>query len=510
MIEDSAKGGLILMLGQITSNLINALGVIIIARILGSSSYGLISIANIPIRFSLLFIRNGVSNALINFIAEDRHHNNGENLSSIVYSGFLINITIGFVASLMLFLSAGYMANNFFSLPEISQLIRILSITTLAQALLNTSMSVLIGFERMDHRNLVTISFSFLKSLIGPILVYAGLGITGAAIGKSTPIIFAGFLGILLVFLNLRRFHFTTLEAKYFRSIFDYSFPLFISTLFSGMFIEALNFLLPLYVLPSAIGSYHAATNFTVLLSLILVPISNSMFPLLSKLDPNNGVFESVYRNIIKYEAIAAYPVAAIIIISASRMINVLYGPDYFPAISYVRILMLNYFFIGLGSGVNNLIIKSQKRTDIQLKTTLIYLLVGIPMGFYSIPRYGIIGFLFTTIFAPKLGLFYSTIWIRNNLRLTYDYISTFKIAISTSLSYFASIVFFKFFSSNVWLELIFGGSIFLLIYLILILYTKTLTKKNILDIKRITDKNKLGRIIGGIVYNLLLKVKII
>jgi O-antigen/teichoic acid export membrane protein len=73
MIEKSARGSLVLMLGQMASTLINALGVIYVARLLGSSNYGLISIALIPVNVAMLLINNGVAAAMTKFIAEDRH-----------------------------------------------------------------------------------------------------------------------------------------------------------------------------------------------------------------------------------------------------------------------------------------------------------------------------------------------------------------------------------------------------------------------------------------------------
>jgi O-antigen/teichoic acid export membrane protein len=79
MIEETARGGLVLILGQVSATLISALGVIIVARIIGSTSYGLLSIAVIPVQIFLMLIKNGVANAVTNFIAEDRHLAEGKN-----------------------------------------------------------------------------------------------------------------------------------------------------------------------------------------------------------------------------------------------------------------------------------------------------------------------------------------------------------------------------------------------------------------------------------------------
>ncbi|TFH15973.1 hypothetical protein E4H04_07410 [Candidatus Bathyarchaeota archaeon] len=506
MIEKSARGSLVLMLGQMASTLINALGVIYVARLLGSSNYGLISIALIPVNVAMLLINNGVAAAMTKFIAEDRHLMGGKNVPSIIFSGLVINILTGLMTSLILYFSAGYIANVIFTRPELTPLIKILSIITLAQALFTTTASVLVGFERMDHRNVLSIISSILKSIISPVLVYLGYGLVGAAIGNNIPILFAGLTGIILIIINLKKSGFTTFNTGYFKPILQYSAPIFISAILSGVFLQVLNFILPLYASDSQIGNLSAATNFNVLISFVLTPISTAMFPLLSKLSPRDSVFQSVYNNIIKYEAIVAFPIAAGVIALSSRMVNILYGTDYQSSILFIQIIMLNYLFLGFGSTVNSILLNSQKRTDIQLKITLLYLTVGIPMGVLLIPRYGVLGFQATTILAPKLGLLYSILWIWKNLRIKLELASTSKIAASATLSYIACIAILSLITSNVWVELIIGGITLVIVYMTSILLTGALNAKNISDIKQITIKNKLGKTLSP-VFNLLIKL---
>ena len=507
MVQESAKGSLFLMLGQMASTLINAFGVIIVARILGSASYGLINIAIIPINLSLLLINNGVSTAVTNFIASDRHRNEGENVPSIILCGYIINLSAGFISFLVIMFSAGYLANDYFARPELTPLIRILSLSILGQALYTTSLSILVGFEHVEHQNIMSILYSLLKSFIAPLLVYIGYGVIGAAYGSTIPIIVTSLIGFLLVLNNLKKIPYNKYNFGYIKQIAQFSGPIFVSAILSGIFLQALNFILPLYVSSSDIGNYSAATNFNVLISFVLAPVSTAMFPLLSKLSPSDRVFKTVYNNIIKYETIAAYCIAGAIITLSSQFIKILYGPDYPLTILYVQIIMLNYIFIGVGGSVNNILLNSQKRTDIQLRRTLIYLVFGIPMGILLIPRFGVIGFIATTVLAPRIGLLYTIIWIRRNLDISVEYMSTGKIAISAIISILVCKLFLVVFTQNIWIEFISGGLVFVITYAVSILYTGALTKRNIVDIKRITDQNKLGRIIAAPILEYIIKI---
>ncbi|MHA1543093.1 MAG: oligosaccharide flippase family protein, partial [Candidatus Hodarchaeales archaeon] len=117
MIQESAKSSVILIIGQMVSTLVSAIGAILIARILGSTSYGVISIANIPVSISMMLINNGVSNAIINYLVEARQEENEENIFSIILTGYIINVTIGLITTIGLYLLSGYLANQVFNRP---------------------------------------------------------------------------------------------------------------------------------------------------------------------------------------------------------------------------------------------------------------------------------------------------------------------------------------------------------------------------------------------------------
>jgi O-antigen/teichoic acid export membrane protein len=502
MIENSAKGSLILILGQMTSNIISALGVIIVARILGSVNYGALNVAIIPVNLALLLVNNGVTTALTNLIAEDRHLNKGKNVASIIYSGYAINLTTGTLTTLILYITAGTIANNIYNQSELAKLIQILSITTLAQAIYTTSTAILIGYERMQQHSLINIIFSIFKSTIAPILVYLGYQLNGAALGHSLPTLLAGLAASALVIKNLRRYQ-TNGSLSYIGPIIKYSKPILASSILGGLFLQTLNFTLSLNVPLAEMGNYTAAVNFNVLISFILTPISTAMLPLLSKLDPKNKIFQTVYTNIIKYETLAAYPLAAAVIALSDKMINILYGSDYPTAILYVKLLMLNYFFIAFGSHINGIILNSQKRTDINLRITIIYIIIGSPIGILLIPRYGVLGYLIINSLAPTLGLLYSINWLRKNLEIRLELTSTPKIAASTLLGYIASLLVLRILNTNPWTELILGGITLALVYLTSIIATGALNHKNIRDIKNMTQKNKLGKKLNPILDTL-------
>ena len=80
MIQDAAKGSAILIIGQMASTAISALGAILVARLLGSTSFGVIAIATIPVNIALMTLNNGIRPAIINHIVENRIKRDNEKI----------------------------------------------------------------------------------------------------------------------------------------------------------------------------------------------------------------------------------------------------------------------------------------------------------------------------------------------------------------------------------------------------------------------------------------------
>jgi O-antigen/teichoic acid export membrane protein len=508
MIQDTAKGSAILIIGQMASTAISALGSIIVARLLGSTSYGLIAIATIPINIALMSLNNGIRPAIINHIVENRIKGNDEKIISTVLVGFIINLSIGLIATFILYSLSGYLSNQVFNSPDLKQLIQILSLLVFGQAIYSTATGVLVGLEKMTQRSLVNIFHSLVKTILGPALIFLGYGIIGASIGNSIPYIMSGIFALFLVYMNLYKTAKTDIpKLNDFKSLISYSSPLFASNLISGSMIQILNFILPFYVSATLIGNFSAAKSFTVLIGLFLTPITTATFPLLSKLKPEDSVFEFVYQSIIKYETMIAYPISAAVLALSSQMVEILYGRDYAYTAVYIQVLMLSYFFLGFGGTVNVTLLNSQKQTKITLRWTLIYLASGIPLGFILIPRYGILGFQATTLVAPNVGLLYTIWWIRKNMNIKLDVENTLKILASTILGYIACQLVLFLVNLGPWFELLLGGSTLAITYMISVILTGALSAKNIKDIKSITDRFESTRRIADPVFKQLLRI---
>lgn len=227
--------------------------------------------------------------------------------------------------------------------------------------------------------------------------------------------------------------------------------------------------------------------SFTVLIAIMLISLVAR-----AKLEPKDSVFEFVFQSVIKYESLIVFPIASLVISLANHLVQVLYGESYPLTPLFLRILMINFFSVGVGGlGVIGNLINSQKDTKIQFQRTLLFILSSIPMGYYLIPRFGVVGLEVTLILAPKIGVIYALWWIKQRYNLSVDYGTLGRILLSTILGYILCEVTIKIIDLNPWIEIFAGGGVFLFTYLFAILYSGAITRRNIEDIYNIVSRFK-------------------
>ena len=185
LLKNSARGSLILLVGQVTSTIILAVGILFVARVLGSSEFGLFNIALAPVTIATLFQNLGIQQALVKFLAQYRHEEEQGYQRVLIETGTLISLTSGVLITLILYLSAPFLANSVYHEPQLLPLIRWLSVSVLAQSVLTVAHGVTIGYERMGLRSITQIVYSFIKSIVSPLLVVLGFGVTTSSTRMS-------------------------------------------------------------------------------------------------------------------------------------------------------------------------------------------------------------------------------------------------------------------------------------------------------------------------------------
>ena len=478
------------MIGQVSSTLITAIAIIIVARFLGSTNYGQITIAMVPISIAGLFIDLGINGALIKYLAQYRSEGRILEANSFLKAGLTINILASSILTVLVFISSEYLANQVFHQPEIQVLIQVSSINLIAQSLFNTARSIFVGYERMNLVSLLVVVQSITKSFLSPVLVYLGYGALGAVTGHTAAILVAGVVGVVIVQLTYlkqgmgRESSIKFVEAS--KTLLSYGAPLFLSIIIGGSIMHIYNFLMALNVTPSEVGNYQAATNFPVLISFFTIPIVTVLFPLFSKIPQSDkGQLAAVYRNAVKYSALITVPITSVLILLSDPIVQIIYGSTYDQTSNYLKLVCVPFLLIGIGHQINGSLLNSQGNTRPPFISSVLVFLVGLPLSLYLIPRMGVTGLLITMITATITGLLYLLFWINRNYGFSLDWGASAKIYLSSAIAFTPLYYILPSLELQEWPQLFLGGAAYAIIYLAMILLLKTLTIVDLQNLRR-------------------------
>jgi len=496
MAKVSAKGGFHLFWGLAVSSIISAVGVILIARLLSPSEYGIVTIALTAPNLIMIFRDWGVNAAMIKYMAQYNSENKPANVKNILIAGLIFELALGLSLSFISFLLSGFLATSIFQRPDIKPLIEMASFTILAGALLTAAQSAFTGVEKMELNSITMVGQSIIKTVLVPILIIVGLGTFGAILGNTIAYVIIGLASILMTYLALyKKLHKLNDDrpeiVKNIKVMFKYGLPLSISAIISGFLTQFYNFLIAIYATDLLIGNYAVATNFAVLITFFATPITTILFPAFSKLDPQKEkeTLRNVFQFSVKYAALLVVPAATAIITLAQPAVSTLFGEKYGDAPLFLALLAISYLYSALGNLSLGNLINSQGETKFNLKLTLVTSAIGFPLSLILIPKFGIIGLIITTLTAGIPSLIIGLHWIKKHYSVTVDWASSTKILLSSGIAAAITYAILSQLSFNSWIQLAIGITIFLSTFLISILITKAINKQDINNLKEMLSQ---------------------
>ena len=497
MARVSAKGSFHLLWGLVASTLISAVGTIIIARLLGADNYGLYTVALAAPNLISTFRDWGINVAMVKYSAQYNSESNTTKIRSVFVSGLLFEIILGLVLSVVSFALSGFLATNF-NRPAIAPLIQIASFFVLTSALINAATAAYTGMETMHLNSILLIIQSIAKTALILALVLLGLGTLGAITGFTIAVVIAGLAGVFLmwnIYKSLPKPANSKLEIiATTKTMFKYGLPISIGTILVGFLTQFYSYILAIFVSNNAIiGNYSVAINFVVLIAFFATPVTTMLFPAFSKLDPqkDKALFGNIFQYSVKYAAFVVVPVAAMVMALAQPAISTIFQDKYVLAPLFLVLLSVTYLYTAFGSlSVGNLI-NGQGYTTFNLKVSILTAVIGFPLSFVLISKFGVIGLIVTSLTVSLPGLFVSLRFIKKRFGVTVDWISSGKILFSSGVAAISTYLLISQLPFSSLIRLIIGAIIFIIILVFVALVTRTLISSDLSNIRGIS--NSLG-----------------
>lgn len=491
--EKSARGGFHLFMGSFLSEIINAAGIIVVARLLSPEEMGVYSLSFVIPGLFILFTSWGLNEALIRHLALYQTQYRWDDMRRMVKVGLLFQGSLAIILSLVLFLSADILSSVLLTRPELGMVVRITSLLVVLQAMNNMTSSVLIGLERMDHRAYVIVLQSVIKVVSASALVILGYGVLGAVVGHILGVFVSTAISVLLIFKNMvgkpDAHGEEARDDSSLRELLRFGFPVFLGAFLLNINLRYKGLLLAWFANNSAIGNLDIAVKFISLITLFAFPIQSVMYPTFSKFSfiDQADELKVLFKSSVRYATLLVIPVASLVTVLSEEFVVTLFGNKYQQAPLFLTLSLLQFLAVGLGSLSSFTFLNSQGDTLTSLKLNGINVALSMVLGTIMTWRLGIPGLLLgsflSTIAANMVNLYV----INERYSVSVDIGYSVRVAIFSGISALSAYSVLRLINTpNTWINLAVGSLSFLLVCILSMTFIGAVDESDIRNIDRV------------------------
>lgn len=335
----AAKGTFIYTIGNVIGSAAVLLLLIILARLLNPSDFGLYAIA---IAFYNLLAGHFVFGTVIRKDIP-QIEDNKEKIAELISNGYIIALIIALAVSIIAMLLSNFIAVSIYHNPAMSSSLVLASALVFLYALFNLTLATLIALDKTKEGTIIYLLYAFIQLFASVALVLAGYGVFGAIVGLGIGLIIPAIIGIYLIAKHIKG-KFTGPRKSVIKHMLGFSTPVIASNiaLFAPPNLAIL--LLGVYSTTLIVGNYNAAYRFGNFVSVILVSISFVLLPAFSKAFSDKKLAQKIghiYNSSIYYTLLLLLPVVIYVVSVAHPLLYLLFSSKYNLAPFYFIIIAL-------------------------------------------------------------------------------------------------------------------------------------------------------------------------
>jgi O-antigen/teichoic acid export membrane protein len=387
--------------GKTASGIFSAIQTVVIARILGVSDYGLLSLILAYVAVLNMFFDLKVWETATKYIGTYWETGEHDKARSMIKLSYILDIGSGVIAFIIAILSAKLISTYIIHSPQAYVFIWIYSISLFVDTANSTSDAILRVFDRFKNIAFINSFQKFFRLIVVVALLYSGLGIKGVLYG----FILASFVGFSVrMWLVMKTLKHNDLQGWLSADIslirdqwkgiaWFLGNTSFIATLKTGNERYLGILILGYFAGKDAVAFYKIASSIASVVNRIVDPIYEAIYPELVKLASSNAIedFKNMIKSTTKSLVLIIIPIGVIIIIFAEPIISLVFGKDYVPATSALRILAAAVLIIRCTFWINPALLSMGRpglRTIMGVISTFIYLV----LMFLLVPGYSYMG----------------------------------------------------------------------------------------------------------------------
>ncbi len=399
--------------GTILNGTLGALFYILLARFLGPSDFGLLTVSLATLVLFADIADIGTNTGLIRFVSAHLAEDKDKAMRFLKLS-LEIKLVVWLVSFLIFFFLSPTIAIHFFHKPELILPFRLVAVGVGGALLFSFATSTLQAYQKYFLWSSINIFTNLLR-----LLFILFLGYTLAANVQTSLLVyilfpFFGFF-IALFILPTRQILSARGETALARDLFSYNVPVAIFTIISAFSARLDTYLTAHLLNIKEVGIYGAATQLNQVMPQLVSAIGLVAAPKFASFQNNKQMLIYMKKLQVLVTCLCVIGILAIPVII--YLIPIIYGVNYAEAVTpfiFIFLAMLVFLF---SVPIHNSIIFYFSRPDVFIWIAIGNLLIIGGLGYLLISSFGIIGASITVLVGTSFNFIYPLIWVMIKLR---------------------------------------------------------------------------------------------
>lgn len=337
---------------------------IILARILDPAAYGSIALVTVFTAILQVFVDSGLGNALI-----QKKDADDLDFSTVFYT----NLCFCTVLYMLMFFLSPVIA-MFYGDPELTPVIRVLSLTVVISGVKNVQQAYISRHMLFKKFFYSTLGGTIGAAVIGIIMAYMGFGIW-ALVAQQ---IFNLALDTIILWITVnwrpkRCFSFERLKGLY-----SFGWKLLVSSIIDKVYTEVRQLIIGKMYSSSSLAFYNRGRQFPhLIVTNINSSIDSVLLPAMSKEQDDTERVKEMTRRSIKTSIYIMAPIMMGMAFVAEPLVDLILTEKWLDCVPFLRIFCITFMFYPIHTANLNAI-KAMGRSDLFLKLEILKKIVGV------------------------------------------------------------------------------------------------------------------------------------
>lgn len=433
---------------------------VILARLLSPSDYGLIAMVFIFVLISYNFIDAGFGTALI-----QKKERTERDYSTV----FVLNLSLSFCISLLLFLSAPLIA-DFYDEVALVEIVRTYSFIIFLSsfvAIQDVRLSIFLEFRKKSLINIITTVVSGVLSII---LAFCGYGVWS--------LIYPQF--VMLMTKAMLCWHFQhwiprlSFSLDSFYKLFGFGSKIFVSSILNSISGNIYSLVIGKIFSASSLGFYSRADGYAALpVKTITGVIDSVTYPVFSKFQDDNTLLINSFRRMLRLSAYVVFPIMIGLAVLAKPFVVILVTEKWLPCVVYLQVLCFARMWLHV-QNLNFNVLKAKGHSNLFLKLEVVRQ-VAIILFLVATASFGILFICIGSIFAALVSMLINSYYVGKVIEFGFikqlkEMAPSLLYSLSMGIIIYISILFI----SSMWIKLLVGILVGISYYFLISFATKS------------------------------------